>query len=402
MPDRRKELRTGDSTASATSMTDSLRNLTMDSWNAGTYLFSDSELEKATPEYILGRILSTNSALSIKSSLAETNQRARDDESLQTFASVGAGQCGTIYALKGTTAVIKLPNSLEKSDELFNDFKCHNMVHNAFQGVSVTLRIHVNVPALKLWVAPSSDHFWNKNTALFHKDIHVPDYGLVSERIYPVPYPVRCALVDAFAPKAVKERKNDFLSIRKNKDCLIRIYLGRRNDDAPPVQAERFHLRNFPLHINEMEGLKLETSYYARLMAQALAILHWRAHLDANDVEFVFGSSPQCTQLPTDQDMSTVDKDSAASLFVSDFQHRTISVWLLDFNMCQTFTRDNAGLKKLVDAFYWNDPYYPRPSSSNSKDKELWKVFATYYMQVSAELGEHDMPQAFIRAVEEQ
>lgn len=404
MSDRRREMQTDESAASASSITDSLRNLLMDTWNAGIYLLSNSELQKSKPEYVLGRMLSTKSAISTDSSLAEMNQRARDDEALQSFASVGAGQCGIVYALKGTTMVIKLPQSPEKSDDLFTDFKSHRIVYEAFRGVSAALRVHVHVPALKMWVDPKSEHFWSTNSALFHKDVQVRDYGLVSERIYPLPYPVRSAMVDTFAPKGVMDRKHDFLSMQKNKDCLIRLYMGRRNDDAPStsMQADNFHLRNFPLHINEMERLKLKTSYFAELMAQALAILHWRAGLDANDVEFVFGSSPQVNELPTAEDISTVDKDSAATLFRSDFQHRTISVWLLDFNMCQTFNKDPAGLKKLVDAFYWNDPYYPRPTSKNSKDRELWKIFANHYLEVSAELVSHDMPKRFISAVQEQ
>ncbi|KAH6614821.1 zinc finger protein-domain-containing protein [Boeremia exigua] len=398
MADRRKEARTDDST---TSLTDSLRSLIIDNWNAGLHLLTNSDLEKAKPEYILSRMLSTKSAISTDSSLAEMNQRAQEDASMQTFASIGAGQTGTVYALKGTTLVIKLPNSPDRSNSVFDDFKSHKAAYQAFQGVSAILRVHVHVPALKTWVTPTSSHFWRNNAGLFPQGVQTPDYGLVSERIYPLPAPVRSALVDTFAPKAVKERKHDFLRTPSNKDCLIRIYLGRRNSDKSSTPADKFHLRNFPLHVNEMEYLKLDTSYYAKLMAQALAILHWRAGLDANDVEFVFGSSPEVTQLPTDNDLVGLDKDSAASLFMTDFHHRTVSVWLLDFNLCGTFSKDASGLKKLVDGFYWNDPYYPRPSAAGSGDQELWKVFAKHYVEVSAEFVQHTMPQAFIDAVEE-
>lgn len=297
--------------------------------------------------------------------------------------------------------VIKLPQSPEKSDDLYVDFKCHQIVHEAFRGVSASYRVRVHVPPVKMWVSAESEHFWATHKALFSNDVQVPNYGLVSERVYPLPLPVRSALVDAFAPKAVRERKHDFLAVQKNKDCLIRLYLGRRSDGAPSVAPDNFHLRNFPLHINEMERLMLSTTYFAELMAQALAILHWRAGLDANDVEFVFGSSPQVAEMPTSEDLAHVDKDAAATLFRSDFQHRTISVWLLDFNQCQSFNKDKNGLKQLVDAFYWNDPYYPRPTSTNSKDKDLWKAFAKHYLAVSAEFNGSSMPQAFIKEVEE-
>ncbi|KAJ4380435.1 hypothetical protein N0V86_003790 [Didymella sp. IMI 355093] len=394
MDDRRKQNRS--------SITDSLRKLLLDTWHVGTSLLSDADLQKSKPEYILSRMLSLKSAVSTDSALAGINQRVQDDQASQTSSCIGAGQCGVVYALKGTTMVIKLPQSLDKFDSLYNDFKCHEMVCKAFLNVSAAYRGHVHVPALKMWVSPESEHFWGTNQALFSEDAQVPDHGLVSERIYPLPLPVRSALVDAFAPEAVRERKHDFLSMQKNKDCLIRLYMGRRNDDAPPVAADRFHLRNFPLHINEMERLKLKASYFAELMAHALAILHWCAGLDANDVEFVFGSSPEVSAMPTSQDLSTVDKDSAATLFKSDFHHRTIGVWLLDFNQCQTFNKDNNGLKQLVDAFYWKDPYYPRPTSTNSKDQLLWKAFSVRYLEVSAEFVDHEMPRAFITSVEEE
>lgn len=107
------------------------------------------------------------------------------------------------------------------------------------------------------------------------------------------------------------------------------------------------------------------------------------------------------TEFPTAQDLLTADAYSAARLFKSDFLHRTISIWLLDFGMCQKFAMDDTGLKKLVDGFYWNDPYYPRPGSTNSRDKELWTIFSRHYLEVSAEFVKHTMPKAFIAAVEE-
>src|SRR5690242_9292361 len=395
MTDRRKEACTDDSEASTRSTTDSLRGLTLDSEKASLHLMSNSEVEKARPEYILNRMLSTKSAIPLGSALAELDQRSLEDASLRTLRSVGKGQTGTVYALTGTTMVIKLPNSPEQSDDLYTDFKNHKKVFEAFRESPWAIRANIHVPALKMWVSPKSKRFWNSSTTPFAQGIEVPGYGLVSECIFPLPEPVRTALVDTFAPKEIQARKHDFLRIPKNKDCLIRLYLGRRNDDSPPMTADRFHLRNFPLHVNEMERLHLDTFMYTKLMAQALAMLHWRAGLDANDVEFVFGSSPQVHEPPTMQDLAGLNKDTAADMHFSDFHHRTVSIWLLDFNMCKSFTEDSNGLKMLVDGFYWNDPYYPRPTSTVAKDKELWEMFAKHYLDVSAELISHDIPRAF-------
>ena len=91
-------------------------------------------------------------------------------------------------------------------------------------------------------------------------------------------------------PPAIQRDRRGFLNRDDNRNCLFRIYLGRRatNRTRP---ASRFGLRNFPLHVNEVEELKLDTAMCARMMAQTLAILHWAAEIDANDVEFVLGGS---------------------------------------------------------------------------------------------------------------
>lgn len=74
-------------------------------------------------------------------------------------------------------------------------------------------------------------------------------------------------------------------------DCLVRPYLGRRfryGQQGPSTSKfQRFSLRNAPLHIDQMRSLGLDAKAYAETMAEALAIMHWSAGIDANDVEFV-------------------------------------------------------------------------------------------------------------------
>lgn len=86
----------------------------------------------------------------------------------------------------------------------------------------------------------------------------------------------------------------------------------------------------------------------------------------------------------------------------SDRAGQTVSIWLLDFNQCRKFSHDQAGLKQLVDALWWNDPYYPRPSSSNAQDKVWWNTFLSKYLDASALLTDGEIPRQFIQAVEEE
>jgi hypothetical protein len=393
---RREQDKTDDSATSGLSITDPLRDMYL---GIQTYIFGDEEMKSVKPEVLLQRMLSTKTAISTDSSLAEANQRARDDSAQRVYKNIGKGQCGAIYALKGTAMVIKLPNSPDKSDALFTDFKIHSIIKNAFHNIPDAMRFgfNINIPEVKMWVDNKSDDFWREHGPLFEQDAVVPNYGLVSERVFPLPLPVRDAIVEALCPKDVQKRKVQFLSMAENKDCLVRLYLGRRTSRDDPKTTK---LRNFPLHIDQMEHLNLDLDTYAKTIAQALAVLHWKAGVDANDVEFVLGSTPQISQQPSISELQLAQKDTAARLYIADFKHRTISVWLLDFNQCKTFPKNQTGLKQLVDGFWWNDPYYPRPNATNSEDKDLWNVFARHYLHTSAQFPESGgMEKAFLDAV---
>jgi hypothetical protein len=365
------------------------------------YMFGDEELRTASPEVILRRMLSTKSAISTKSSLAEANQRAHDDASQQRFSIIGKGQCGSIFALKGTQMVVKLPNSANKIEELHSDFRIHRRIHNAFITVFSNHR-NIHIPKPEVWLTSGSEHFWSQNASLFGHDVEVPNYGLVSERIYPLPYPVREAIVNALCPKPILNARDAFLKHPENKDCLIRLYLGRRHDNRIS-NPQNIRLRNFPMHVDEMERIGLDTKRYAKVMAEALAVMHWKAGVDATDVEYVLGSSPMVAGKPSDADVDAADIDALGKLYHTDFEHRTISLWLLDFNECKQFEHNREGMTRLVRGFWFNDPYFPRPIPTNIKDEELWYAFSSHYLEVSQELvGENAGPKMFIDGVVEE
>jgi len=337
-------------------------------------------------------------------SLAEEKQRAEDAANLKTSKEIGKGQCGTIYALTATapTAVIKLPNASNKETELHNDDRIHLRVQKAFATVPSS-RWDINVPGLLGWVSSNTEPFWAN-----HAGSLVPNYGLLSERIFPLQAPVREAIVDRLCPKSITGNKKDFLNKAENEDCLVRLYLGGRTVSRTRMDASSIRLRNFPLHVDEMESLKLDTGGYAKVIARALAILHWRAGVDANDVEFVFGCAPQVRgpsqhRLPEELENTSMENahmDLAERLLQTDITTGSVRIWLLDFNQCERFCDDEEGLKQLVNGYWWNDPYYPRPNSTNKHDKQLWKTFAQQYLEVSGELTDSKMPGRFIKGVE--
>ena len=111
-----------------------------------------------------------------------------------------------------------------------------------------------------------------------------PEALLEAKRIFPVPQVVRQALIDLYCPEAIKDSvKRD----PNSKACLVRLYLGRVS-----TPKRIFSLRNFQLHIDQMLNLNMDTLHYAKVMGEAIAVIHWQAQIDARDVEFVLGSAP--------------------------------------------------------------------------------------------------------------
>ncbi|KJY00575.1 hypothetical protein TI39_contig323g00044 [Zymoseptoria brevis] len=369
----------------------------------GLEFLDDTALKKYGPEQMLSRMLSTKSYISTNSSQAAREQDAQD-VGVSTARHVGEGQCGIVYALQGTDFVLKIPKQ-GKADELFEDVKMHKTIEEAFESLRFRVRPDINIPRFGEWIHPSNQQFWKGHLSSFPPGTK-ETYGLLSARIFPLPEPVRTAIFKAFAPATMTKSSTQMAALlteSKNKDCLVRMYLGRRAERKP---SDSFKLRNFELLVNEAEWLRLDTSAFADTLGRTLAALHWQAGVDANDVEFVLGSSPMIMPAATASDYSERTKDDAR--FVSqglDFTKRSVRLWLLDFNRCQKFPRSDAGLKLIIDGFLWNDPYYPRPGSKNEKDQALWRTFKSAYLEESAELlkvvqGEESMADAFIKGVE--
>ena len=220
--------------------------------------------------------------------------------------------------------VIKIPNTPSKEDKLFNDYKIHTLVYRAFETVRST-RLAVHVHYCIRWVDAKSEESRAEKSTLFSKDIPTPNFCLLSECIFPLHLPVREAIVDALCPPAIKGNKSEFLKKPEDKGCLVRIYLGRRNDSRT-MEPRNIRLRNFPLHVDEMERLGLDPKDYANAIAQALAFLHWKAGADANDVEFVLGCCPQVSCIPTVQEVRVSTKDTAAQLQRIDLDQRFSSI----------------------------------------------------------------------------
>ena len=193
--------------------------------------------------------------------------------------------------------------------------------------------------------------------------------------------------------------------MRLGEAALVRVYAGRTIEYGSSGSVHRgeggegeqrrpnlfFSLLNFPMDAITMTDLLGEhpVDKAVKMLARALAVLHFEVGCDARDVEFVFGSPrPDITH----------QEENMFQLF-----GETVSMWLLDFNQVRPLeplpsdntsppasisppqTRSGCSLpwqvewnKAAVDAYFDNDPYYPRPSQERE-----WRVFREEYLDAA-------------------
>ncbi|EGD88284.2 hypothetical protein H113_04803 [Trichophyton rubrum MR1459] len=252
---------------------------------------------------------------------------------------------------------------IDRSDKLWNNYVMHLRVQNSFDQLG-SICGRVELPRVA-WFANKTSEFWNDNLHLFPDEPtfrREPRDVLCMERILPLPEPVRNAMIGAYClPHNIENAKRD----PKNKDCLIMVFLGRN----------RFGISR-PSDVEEL----------CESMADTMAVLYWYVNVDGNDIEFVFGSSPE-DKKAIRREVKLVDVD----------------LWILDFDACKPILMDENGVRLAVKAFLETDPYCPRPSTECHFAKELWKLFCTRYMHTAARLvrgtNYHHLPVKFIQGI---
>lgn len=370
---------------------------------ASMKLGANLDLNEASRE-ALSRLLSTKTAVSTTSSFAEEQQDAVSSKPVAR--QIGRGSCGVVYELPGTSDIYKF--SIDPDGKaLWNDMQQHRAVQRAFEEMSDKMDLDVHLPKARCFVKTGDAKWWEMYEQYFPDESNMKHAVLCAERILPLPKIIRESIIHLYIPEAQQERVR---ADRASRDCLVRIYLGKRKSSSDsPVKF--VNMRNHIFTLDKIEDLNLDARDFAVDMADALAIMHWKAGNDANDVEFVLGSKPLQANwrvvpgsTASEEQTSTWEQESD----IPNFRKRTIHLWLLDFNRCAKMPKNSKGIEQAVDRFFRNDPYYPRPLQQRSKDQELWKVFCDRYLQTSATcLGdaatkaEMQLPKDFIGGVVE-
>jgi hypothetical protein len=311
------------------------------------------------------------------------------EDSSSRFRCIGKGLCGSVWAVDrpGNSRALKREDGGTGRD-IQNDYDVHRRVLASLQSLrdkheALTGLAKIHIPECHALISPNDYDWWTKRLYRFPKG-YTPCKTLISERIQPLSRPVRETLIHKFCPVQLQDTiKAD----RDNEDCIARVYLGRRRfrPESATRRKQFFSLRNYPLHLDQMEEMGgVDTLAYAGIMAETLAMMHWGAQTDANDVEFVLASPPVSTSTPP-----------AEALDSTTFSSETLgehAMWVLDFDCANIISMDEAGVDQAVAAFWRNDPYYPRPGGSNEHEKLLWKTFRTRFLEASLAVLRWDNP----------
>ena len=305
--------------------------------------------------------------------------------SQQAFRRIGAGCCGSVWASDDSHAMKREDGGPGRS--LLNDYNMHQKImQTLLESQTATIQPRISLPICHQFVGSGDQEWWNSKFSRFPNEVQMPCNTLVSDRIPPFPQEVRDTIIDMYCPESLKLL---IKSSAPDQDCLIRPYLGRRRRTIRQSRFQGFSLRNYPLHVDQMEELALDMMTYAEIMAETLAHLYWRAHVDANDVEFVLAP-------PSPPHSGTFNSDILG-------EH---SIWLLDFDCCRHMTFDEEGVKQAVEAFYRNDPFFPRSGRADIRDQNLWSGFKRRFLQAAEEIlrsqgTKAHLPVLWINMVEE-
>ncbi|KAK4161263.1 zinc finger protein-domain-containing protein [Cladorrhinum sp. PSN259] len=362
------------------------------------------------------------------------------------YQKIGFGQCGLVFTKPGHGHVVKVARPYF-SDGLWNDFLSHLRLLQALH-----FERHIKIPRVYSYVPRASETWWAANKPCLPPATHffpLPSEALITERIPTLPATLRHALIDNFCPETLKGAAK---TSPLNTDSLVRVYLGRRHQPQPgappPPPPPNFSLRNFNFCLDQLLQFEFPVEEYARVMGRCLATIHWQARMDGYDIEFVLGGSDpedaensyttyltqsssagldveQLEDMPMHSDiealLSQPQPQPQAGVFSrgdnsqrgadkSQNAHASTYLWVLDFNLCTRFPKDDDSfilqhedevINQLVLAFFENDPYYPLPLMETDVDKNLWSVFSKEYGRKAEEILSKDLahlPVKFLNA----
>ncbi|KAJ5773718.1 hypothetical protein N7457_008614 [Penicillium paradoxum] len=275
-----------------------------------------TQLEQLPDAVILERSLSLRSIISTTSSFSQLSQTARNRPHLQQINQIGVGLQGVVFERVGKEPVLKKekPGNETLSSNLRKEYTIHCQVSAAFDYYQVITNSETLVPKALRFIPKTGDElFWEELLPTLPREYRTRDNSMLLQRILPLPKVVRRALINEFITADISQA-SALLADPRNKHCLARVYLEKENGTL----SHESPLRNFPMYLDNMKQIVIDTIKLASALGKAYATLHWGAEVNGDDIEFVFGTTAE--QRPSGNP--------------PDFQHRAVCLFLLDFGQC--------------------------------------------------------------------
>ncbi|KDQ07935.1 hypothetical protein BOTBODRAFT_59671 [Botryobasidium botryosum FD-172 SS1] len=270
---------------------------------------------------------------------------------------IGRGSFATASVLTGRPVAFKQVIVRARTPELKQEFEMFLVLYDLCSTdshVAVPRPLAYYNPAAVEFISPSNDA---PESTGRRPHVAKPDFqalGLENaayamDHVLPLPLAVARAVRDLFYPP---------LSVPAPSPSLCRLYFGKVIEKVGsagrPIRF--FNSSNFPLDCTRYK-LLTETAKHCEFpsmeliafgMGEMVGRLHWFAGYDARDIEFVLGGQS----------------------FSGVLTH------VIDFNQMRSWSREKDQIHLLVESFFQNDPYYPRPRAS----EPLWEDFRRGYV----------------------
>ncbi|KAI9065022.1 hypothetical protein FKP32DRAFT_1590975 [Trametes sanguinea] len=248
---------------------------------------------------------------------------------------IGAGSFASIYAIPGRSIVCKVVHVQEQAAQIKAEY---DILHD----------VHTRCRERSPFVVPRALACFDPHTRelLFRplpRRRGLPPGARAFDPAFFADLPPRaCYVMDRVAPLPPRIARFIRASVYPAKasgapaPLICRLYFGKQMRPSAFVNPH-----NFPVDVSRYERLRKEfpedllpVEEVVEGMAATLSGVHWDAGYDARDVEFVMAGVA----------------DSAM-----------VGLYLIDFNQTRSFDKSHADVTALVEAFFINDPYYPRP-----------------------------------------
>ncbi|KAJ7444916.1 hypothetical protein FB451DRAFT_74248 [Mycena latifolia] len=271
---------------------------------------------------------------------------------------IGAGSFAAIYAISGHSYVFKVVHDASQEQTLLYEFNALHTIYSQFNSTSFFALprplAHHNPTNGCITMFPDSLSLGRPGRrAYIHATLFTshPLTGTASAYLMDRAHPLPTHIANIIRTKFYSQPA---LDAHTRAPAICRLYFGKTvvpsrfiNSANFPMDIARMNALRKALDEQGMSGVIATNEEIASGMGEMLGKIHWLGGFDARDVEFVMAGS-----------------DSYIRFFI------------IDFNQMRLFNPDTGDISLLVDSFFVNDPYYPRPTLQDN----VYLCFKTAYI----------------------